>query len=260
MSPALLDVAVAAARAGGARLLEGMTRPMEVTMKSARANIVTWADEASQAAVIEVLLGAFPDHAVLGEEGDAGAVDGPYTWIVDPLDGTTNYARGLSPWGVSVAVRETGGPLVCGVVFDPLRDELFSVTKGAGTTLTVSDTADVRRAVVATGLQNDDPAIIREYAQRVEQLHLHARGARSIGSPALAMAYVAGGRLDAFLEKDATYAWDVAAATVLIEEAGGRVTDFDGGPVNLGRGVANVVASNGAIHDDLLEIVNLRRA
>lgn len=256
----LLDVAVAAARAGGAKLLEGMQRPMEVTMKSARANIVTWADEASQAAVVSLLLDAFPGHAILGEEGDAGDPDGPYTWIVDPLDGTTNYARGLSPWGVSVAVRETGGPLVCGAVFDPLRDELFAVMKGAGTTLRVSDTVDVRRAVVATGLQNDDPAVIREYVQRVEQLHLHARGARSIGSPALAMAYVAAGRLDAFLEKDATYAWDVAAATVLIEEAGGRVTDFDGGPVNLGRGVANVVASNGAIHDDLLEIVNLRRA
>ncbi len=256
----LLDTAIAAARAGGAKLLEGLERPMGVTMKSSRSSIVTWADEAAQTAIVELLLGAHPDHAVLGEEGDAGDGHGPFTWIVDPLDGTTNYARGLSPWGVSIAVRETNGPLVAGVVLDVSRGELFAAEVGGGTVLHVSDTTAVGRAVVATGLQNDDPAIIHEYVQRVEQLHLHGRGARSIGCPAVALAYVAAGRLDAFVEKDATYAWDVAAGAVLIGEAGGRITDFDGGPVNLGRGLANVVASNGAIHDDLLDIVNLRRS
>ena len=256
----LLDTAIAAARAGGARLLEGLERPMEVTLKSTRANIVTWADGASQAAIVEVLLGKYPDHAVMGEEGSAGNVDGPCTWIVDPLDGTSNYARGLSPWGVSIAVRETGGPLVAGVIFDPLRDELYAVERGGGTTMQVSDTADLKRALVATGLQNDDPVKIHEYALRVEQLHLHGRGARSIGSPALAMAYIAMGRLDAFVEKDATYPWDVAAGMVLIQEAGGRVTGFDGGEVNLGEGLSDVVASNGLIHDDLVDVVNMRRA
>jgi myo-inositol-1(or 4)-monophosphatase len=256
----LLDIALTAARAGGAKLMEGLQRPPEIIMKSSRANIVTWADEAAQAAIIEVLLTSCPGDAVLGEEGSAGDPGGPRTWIVDPLDGTSNYARGLSPWGVSIAVRETGGPLLAGVVFDPLRNELVSVARGAGMPFTLSDTTDLGRALIATGLQNDDPAIIHEYALRVEQIHLHCRGARGIGSPAFAMAYVAMGKLDAFVEKDATYAWDIAAAMLMIEEAGGICTDFDGNPPNLGTGVSNIVAANKAIHADLLDVVNMRRA
>ncbi len=255
----LLATALDAAHAGGAKLLEGLERPPEIIMKSSRANIVTWADQAAQDAVVARILEEFPDHMILGEEGSAGNPHGKYTWIVDPLDGTSNYARGLSPWGVSIAVRESSGPLLAGVIFDPLRNELFSAERGAGTTMAVSDTTDVAKALVASGLQNDDPAIIHEYVQRVEQIHLHARGMRAIGSPALAMAYVAMGKIDAFVEKDATYAWDIAAATLMIEEAGGVVTDFDGGPPNLGEGLANVVASNKMIHADLLDIVNLRR-
>ena len=256
----LLDTAILAARAGGAKLLEGLSHRDEVTMKSARANIVTWADEASQEAITDVLLGAHPGHAVMGEEGSAGDGDGPYTWIVDPLDGTSNFARGLSPWGVSIAVRETDGPLVAGVIFDPLRDEMFTVVAGGGTTLRVADTPELARALVATGLQNDAPAAIHEYARRIEQLHLHARGTRSIGSPAFALAYVAAGRIDAFVEKDATYAWDIAAGMLLLHEAGGVATGFDGGPPNLGPGYADIVASNRVIHADLLDVVNLRRA
>ena len=257
---AFLETALLAAQAGGAKLLEGLDRPKEVLQKSARANIVTWADEAAQAAIIEVLLTTYPDHGVLGEEGNAGNPDGPYTWIVDPLDGTSNYARGLSPWGSSIALRETNGPLVCGVIFDPFRNELFFGEKGKGTHLQVAETTDISKAVVATGLQNDDPTIIHEYVLRLEQMHLHCRAARSIGSPAFAMSYVAAGKLDGFVEKDATYAWDIAAAAILVEEAGGIVTDFDGGPINLGVGLCNVVAAPAAIHADLLKIVNMERA
>jgi myo-inositol-1(or 4)-monophosphatase len=165
----LLETALRAAHAGGAKLLEGLTRPKEVSMKSSRANIVTWADEAAQAAIIEVILNTYPDHGVLGEEGDGGDPNGPYIWIVDPLDGTSNYARGLSPWGSSIAVRKTGGPLVAGVIFDPFRNELFSGVKGAGTELSVSDTTDIRKAIICTGLQNDDADIIHEYVLRVAQ-------------------------------------------------------------------------------------------
>jgi myo-inositol-1(or 4)-monophosphatase len=256
----LLQTAIDAARVGGAKLMEGLERPPEIIMKSSRANIVTWADEAAQAAVVERLLGEFPGHMILGEEGKAGDPTGPFTWIVDPLDGTSNYARGLSPWGVSIAVRETNGPLLAGVIFDPLRNEMFTAEKGAGSTLTMSDTTDVGKALIATGLQNDDPLVINEYSRRIEQLHLHCRATRSIGCPSFAMAYVAAGKIDAFIEKDATYAWDVAAAALMIQEAGGIVTDFDGGPINLGEGLSNVIASNRHIHADLLEIANLRRS
>ncbi|MEY2581057.1 MAG: monophosphatase [Ilumatobacteraceae bacterium] len=240
--------------------MEGLSRPNEIQQKSARSNIVTWADEASQATIVELLLDRHPDHAILGEEGSAGNAEGPYTWIVDPLDGTSNYARGLSPWSVSIAVRETGGPLLAGVIFDPLRDEMFSVERGGGTSCQLSDTTDIGKALIATGLQNDDPSVIHEHALRIEQMHLHCRGTRAIGCPSFALAYVAAGKLDGFVEKNGTYAWDVAAAVLLLEEAGGVATGFDGEPVNLGAGVTNIVASNPHIHADLLDIVNLGRA
>jgi myo-inositol-1(or 4)-monophosphatase len=255
----LLETALDAARAGGAKLIEGLQRPPEIHQKSARSNIVTWADEAAQAVIVSLLLERYPDHAILGEEGNAGNPDGPYTWIVDPLDGTSNYARGMSPWGVSIAVRETGGPLLAGVILDPLRNEMFAVERGGGTTCVPSDTTDIGRALIATGLQNDDPDVIHQHALRIEQMHLHCRGTRSIGCPSFALAYVATGQLDGFVEQDATYAWDVAAAVLLLEEAGGVATDFDGGPVNLGAGVTDIVAANAAIHADLLDVVNLRR-
>jgi len=256
----LLESALDAARAGGERLMAGLDRPPEIHQKSARANIVTWADQAAHDAIVELVLGRYPDHAILGEEGSAGNPDGPYTWIVDPLDGTSNYARGMSPWGVSIGIRETNGPLVAGVILDPLRGEMFAVERGGGTTCQPSDTDDIGRALIATGLQNDDPAAIHEHALRIEQMHLHCRGTRAIGCPSFTIAYVAAGKLDGFIEKDATYAWDVAAAVLLLEEAGGVATGFDGEPVNLGPGITNIVAANAQIHGDLLDVVNLRRA
>jgi myo-inositol-1(or 4)-monophosphatase len=256
----LLESALDAARAGADRLMEGLERAPEIHQKSARSNIVTWADQAAHDAIVELVLGRYPDHGILGEEGSAGNPDGPYTWIVDPLDGTSNYARGLSPWGVSVAVRETNGPLLAGVILDPLRNEMYAVERGGGTTCRPSDTDDIGGALIATGLQNDDPDAIHQHALRIEQMHLHCRGTRAIGCPSFTLAYVAAGKLDGFIEKDATYAWDVAAAVLLIEEAGGVATGFDGGPVNLGPGVSDIVAANARIHSDLLDVVNLRRA
>jgi myo-inositol-1(or 4)-monophosphatase len=256
----LLKTAIDAARAGAARLMEGLQRAPEIHQKSARSNIVTWADEAAQETIVALLLERHPDHAILGEEGNAGNPDGPYTWIVDPLDGTSNYASGMSPWGVSIAVRETGGPLLAGVILDPLRDEMYAVERGGGTTCRPSDTVDIGKALIATGLQNDDAAAIHQHALRIEQMLLLCRGTRGIGCPSFALAYVAAGKLDGFVEKDATYAWDVAAAVLLLEEAGGVATDFDGGPVNLGAGITNIVAANKRIHADLLDVVNLRRA
>jgi myo-inositol-1(or 4)-monophosphatase len=255
----LLDVCVLAARAAGGVLIEGLKRDKEVQLKSERASIVTWADVTSQAEIFRVIGEHFPEHAILGEEGDGGGQDASLTWIVDPLDGTSNYASGIPFACTSVAVRDADG-VVAGAILEPFRGELFTATRGggawlAGERLGVSTNDSLTRALVATGLQSDDPRQIAAHARRVEALHLYSRGARAFGSPALCLAYVAAGRLDAFYERDATYAWDVAAASLMIAEAGGRCEDLDGGPLNLGHGIANVLGTNGAIHDDLFELI-----
>jgi myo-inositol-1(or 4)-monophosphatase len=255
----LLDVCVAAARAAGVVLTDGLTRDKEVKLKSERSSIVTWADVTSQAEIFRVVGEHFPQHAILGEEGDGGGPDTSLTWIVDPLDGTSNYAAGIPFACTSVAVKDREG-VVAGAILEPFRGELFTATRGGGAwlgseRLGVSSNDSLARALVATGLQSDDPEQIAAHARRVEALHLYSRGARAFGSPALCLAYVAAGRLDAFYERDATYAWDVAAGSLMIAEAGGRCEDLDGGPLNLGHGIANVLGTNGAIHADLFELI-----
>jgi myo-inositol-1(or 4)-monophosphatase len=260
----LLEGAVAAARAGGAVLVEGLQRPKQVELKSERASIVTWADVTAQAAILEVIRERFPAHAVLAEEDHAGAggVEAPQpraTWLVDPLDGTSNYAHGVPFACTSVAVRDADG-LAAGAIFDPFREELFTAARGGGAwlgdeRLAVSAVDSPGGALVCTGIQSDDPDAIAAFGRRIVALSQECRGVRCVGSPALCLAYVAAGRVDAFLERDATFAWDVGAGALLITEAGGRIEDLDGGQLNLGPGLANVLASNGGIHAALAGIV-----
>ena len=249
---AVLPVAEAAARAAGAVLRDGQRRPKEVVSKG-RTDIVTWADGAAQAAIVEVIAAAFPDDRVVGEEGTVGDASAARTWIVDPLDGTSNYAHGIPFFCVSVAVRETDGPLLAGVVYDPLRDECFAAERGGPSSLAVSTTATLDRALVTTGLQNDDPDAIARYGVRLVALYRACRGVRLLGSPALTMAYIAAGRVDGMVQRDALFAWDVAAGMVLVEAAGGRVTGFEGEPVVV-EGRVDVVVSNGLLHDALLAV------
>ncbi|RPI08771.1 MAG: inositol monophosphatase, partial [Actinobacteria bacterium] len=131
---ALLEVAVEAARAGGVVLVEGLTRPTEITLKSERTSIVTWADVTAQQEIVKIVTERFPDHAILGEEGLAGAADGPCTWLVDPLDGTSNYAHGIPFACTSVAVRDEEG-LAAGAILEPFRRELFTAIRGGGSWL-----------------------------------------------------------------------------------------------------------------------------
>ena len=255
-SPAeLLEVAVAAARAGGAVLVDGLGRPVHVDHKSERTSIVTATDLAAQTAIVEVITAYDSRHAILGEEGRAGAAESSHTWLVDPLDGTSNYAHGVPLACTSVAVRDAEG-VAAGAIFEPFRGELFTAARGtgawlAGDRLHVSTTATLDQALVCTGVQSDDPRAVAAFGQRITELAGRCRGVRCIGSPALCLAFVAAGRVDAFLEADSTYAWDVGAGSLLITEAGGRIEAFHGGPLNLGPGLANVLASNGHIHDAL---------
>lgn len=259
-SAELLDSAVAAARAGGAVLVDGMARagPIEdVQLKSERSSIVTAVDLEAQREVVRVITERFPTHAVLGEEGDVEGRD--VTWLVDPLDGTSNYAHGIPFACTSVAVRDGAG-VVAGAVFDPFRDELFTAVRGGGAwlgdrRLAVSTTGALAQAMVTTGVQSDDDDAVTRFGRRIVALTRHCRAVRCLGSPALCLAYVAAGRIDGFVERDSTYAWDVGAGSLLIAEAGGTVEDLDGGPINLGPGVADVLASNGHLHAALASLL-----
>lgn len=259
-SPAdLLAVAAAAARAAGVLVVEQLDRPTELSHKNDRTSVVTAVDLAAQDEIERVITGHFPRHAIVGEEGRGGAPDSDLVWLVDPLDGTSNFAHGVPLACTSIAVRDHLG-VVAGAIFEPFREELFTASRGGGAwlgsaRLHVSATEVLAQALVCTGVQSDDPAAIDAFGQRIVALGSACRAVRCLGSPALCLAYVAAGRIDAFLEADSTYAWDVGAGSLLINEAGGRIEDLDGGPLNLGAGVANVLASNRRIHDALAALV-----
>jgi myo-inositol-1(or 4)-monophosphatase len=259
MTSAILaaEVAEAAARVGGAVLMRFLRDEdeLEIGYKDARANLVTAADRESQRAVTDTILTAFPDHAVDGEEGAAGRQDAADVWYVDPLDGTTNFTHGLPFFCVSVALRSRG-TTVAGAIYDPLHDEMFVAPLGGGATLNgvpigVSDVARLDRALVVAQAQTVDEREISAYARLVERLMSVSAGVRSLGSPALTLCAIAAGRLEAYCEYTMD-AWDILAGQLILAEAGGLLTLFDGQP-HATADRADVVASNGYIHADLID-------
>ncbi len=254
-------MAVEAARAAGQLLRRELPGRRRISYKTSPTNLVTEMDARAEALVVEALAKAFPDDAVLAEEAGATAGRSARRWIVDPLDGTTNYAHGVPLFAVSIAL-ERAGRVVLGVVYDPCHDELYVAERGEGATLNdrplrVSETATIDESLLATGFPYD----IRETAdtnlREYGAFSLRARAVRRLGSAVLYLAWVAAGRFDGYWELTLG-TWDVAAGALLVEEAGGRVTDLGGGPLDLARPA--VVASNGRIHDAMLSLLGeLRR-
>lgn len=249
-----LDVALAAARTGGAIISDGFGRGIEAQYKG-RFDPVTKIDHASEEAIIEIIRAERPDDAILAEEG-GGLVSSGRHWIVDPLDGTVNFVHGIPQIAVSIGLWE-GDTAVLGVIFDPLRDETFTAQTGGGAELNgepirVSTTESLERAVVATGFPYDHGDHAAEYAAALGAVLENVNGLRRFGSAALDLAWVAAGRFDAFWELGVA-PWDQAAGIVLVREAGGRVTDpFGTDSVPRTR---LVLASNGALHERLGAIV-----
>lgn len=251
--PDFLAAATEIARAAGALLLSVRDRCVRIEYKG-DADLVTEADRASEALIVERLRAHFPDHAILAEEGGGLAVDSSYRWYVDPLDGTTNFAHGFPFFCVSIAL-EKSGEMIVGVVYDPIRDELFTAEKGAGARLNnrpihVSGAAALSECLLATGF----PSHHRHKNPNIHfyhQLNLHSHGVRRAGSAALDLCYVACGRMDAFWEFNLK-PWDVAAGMLLVAEAGGRVTEARGGAHWVTSD--SVLASNGLVHPALLQI------
>ena len=254
----MLNFAIETAREAGHLLLEKFGRITTVTMKG-DINLVTEADLASEALIIDRIKSHHPKHEILAEEaGNAVVIDGEteWKWIIDPLDGTTNYAHGYPCFAVTIGL-ERRGEIVVGVTYDPTRNELFAAEKGQGATLNgkpirVSKTERLGESLICTGFPYDFKRK-EDFARHLTAFLMQSRGVRRDGSAAIDMAYVACGRFDGFWEEGLN-PWDLAAGKLLIEEAGGWVTDYDGGPFSIYS--PPVCASNGKIHNEMLAILD----
>ena len=257
----VLEIAEAAARAAGELLMDGFGREKDVRTKSSSIDFVTQYDLAAEALILERLRAAFPGHSLVGEEGAAETGAQPYTWYIDPLDGTNNFSHGFPVFCVSLALYEGQRPLA-GVIYDPTRDECFKAAAGSGARLIgplgdqplrVSGTATLEQGLLATGFPYDVHTSPLDNGAYVARFIKRAFGLRRAGSAALDMAYVAAGRLDGYWEFKVS-PWDVAAGILLVQEAGGTVTAIDGAPVALADKL-HILADNGLIHTEMLGVI-----
>jgi myo-inositol-1(or 4)-monophosphatase len=252
----MLNIAVKAARRAGSiinrALLEGGA--LEIKAKN-RNDFVTQVDKAAEAAIINVIRAAYPEHRILAEEsGDTPGARPEYLWVIDPLDGTTNYIHGFPQYCVSIAL-EHRGVLSQAVVYDPAKNELFTASRGRGAFLDdrrirVSKCANLKDALVGTGFPFKELTRLDLYLRQLRTLMTSCAGVRRAGAAALDLAYVACGRLDAFWEMGLSR-WDMAAGALLIQEAGGLVGDLQGGPGYLERG--EIAAATPKVMPQLLE-------
>jgi len=241
------------AREAGALLMSYFDRHIKIEYKG-EVDLVTAADRASEKLIVERLKEKWPEHGIVGEEGTRSHTGAEFRWFVDPLDGTTNFAHGYPVFCVSIALARQDDELEVGVLYDPTRDEMFSAERGSGATLNgraidVSQTTRLAEAILGTGFpshkRHKNPNIYFYH-----QITLRSHGVRRAGSAALDLANVAAGRYDGFWEFNLN-PWDTAAGVLIVQEAGGKVTRFDGTPFQLDS--REVLASNGLIHDEVVE-------
>ncbi len=256
-----LDVAVLAARIAGKKIkkVAGHIRPEMIREKGVH-DLVTDTDEEAQQLIVDTILKAYPEHHILAEESPEashhGAQDAEYLWIIDPIDGTTNFTRGIPPYAVSIALSHHG-TLVVGVVLDVAHGDMYTAIAGCGlqineTTCVVSEISGLSEALITTGFPYRAFGHVDQYLSVLKRFMERARGVRRPGSAAVDLAWVACGRFDGFFETGLK-PWDVAAGIVLVREGGGRISDYHG---NAEPGFDHqVVASNGRIHEEMLDIL-----
>lgn len=251
-----VKVAQEAARQAGQYLLENRGKlPQEVVDEKARNDFVTYVDRTSEQMIIERLRAVFPDHKILAEEGTARDQQADYRWIIDPLDGTKNYIQDVPMFSVSIALQK-GREIVTGVIYHPVSGEMFTAEKGSGAYLNGNRIRVSERpfslALIATGFPFRYKQYLPTYLLAFEEIFLKCSGMRRCGSAALDLAYTAAGRFEGFWEIGLSI-WDVAAGSLLVQEAGGVVSDFWGGERYLDTGF--IIAGNQTSHQNLQKII-----
>ena len=250
------SIGLEAAHRGAAVLMEKLGRLSEINKKGA-IDLVTDADLASEKTIIETIQAAFPDHAILAEESGLNQKKSTYQWIIDPLDGTTNFAHSLGLFATSVACAKDDD-IICGVVFNPVTTELFSALKGAGAQLNgrpiqVSDTPEIADSLLATGFPYNVGDILDQVMARMARCLAASQGVRRLGSAALDLCYLACGRFDGYWEQNLK-PWDTAAGLLIAREAGARVTDFADRDYNVH--MPQLLATNGKIHQQMRDLIS----
>lgn len=253
----MLNIAIRAARRAGELIVRHLNQLERIqVVEKGRNDFVSQVDHLAEAAIVEIVHDHYPEHAIVAEE--RGAVgEHEYRWIIDPLDGTTNFLHGFPVFSVSIAVAR-GSELQHGVVYDPMRQEIFAASRGEGATLDgrkirVSRQLGLRNSLVATGFPfRSDQRIVDTYLEMLRAVMIEASGVRRPGSAALDLCYVAAARVDGFWELGLSQ-WDIAAGALIIREAGGRISDFHGTDRYLDSG--NVVAGNPKVYAALSKLL-----
>ncbi|MFO8155626.1 MAG: inositol-1-monophosphatase [Pseudomonadota bacterium] len=256
----MLNIAVRAARRAGSIIVRSARDIDRLTIEAKGHNdFVSEVDRAAEEAIIDIIHKAYPDHGFMAEEsGDSGSSD--YQWIIDPLDGTTNFLHGFPQFAVSIALRH-GNRLEQAVVYDPMREEMYTASRGSGAQLDgqrlrVAPRRQLEGSLLGTGFPFKQPEHLDAYLGMFRAFHPLAAGIRRPGSAALDLAYVAAGRLDGFWEIGLN-PWDMAAGVLLVREAGGLVSDFDGGEEYLATG--NLVAATPKIFPSMIHTIDPHR-
>ena len=258
----ILDDVAGIARGAGDIIMRHFAAPIPTTAKTSRIDVVTVADRAAEAFIVGELRRRFPEHHVVGEEGGgqgASANSAPYHWFVDPIDGTVNFASKLPHFCTSIALATPDRQPLLGVIYDPSRGELFTAIRGTGARLNgrelaVTHTAELIDAVITSGFPYDKHTNPDNNLKEWGAFLTRIRGERRLGAAALDLAWVAAGRLDGYWEKDLKL-YDVMAGILLVREAGGTVTDYAGGSNPQAHGRGRYVASNGRIHEAMLQVL-----
>jgi myo-inositol-1(or 4)-monophosphatase len=225
--------------------------------KTGHQDIVTESDKGSEKIILGRIRNQYPTHGILSEESPPHESSSGYRWVIDPIDGTTNFAHGIPLFTISMALEFEGSPVV-GIVYDPMRDEMFASAKGFGSklndrVLSVTSSSSLENSVLSAGYPYDEDKL-DEFLEALKLVFPKSRGLRRLGSTALCLAYVSAGRLDGYWGQG-VYRWDISAGILLVEEAGGKISDLSGGQAADYK--TTILSSNGKIHDELLNLVGV---